>query len=214
MSALGIRWASTFRLKLQLASAALATVLAIVAALLIVRQRTTPQLAGGVFSDSPAAPNFTLKDQNNQPVTLAALRGKVVALTFLYTHCQDVCPTIATNMGIADRKLGGAASAARFLAVSVDPVGDTLPSVRTFTQEHGLAGDTNWHYLVGSPAELGPVWSAYHVSAGSNSASPQSLDHSALVYLVDPSGKLRVILSANFAVTDLVQDVRALAAGA
>ncbi|MGH2364783.1 MAG: SCO family protein [Chloroflexota bacterium] len=214
MSALGTWWASGLRPKLQVGGAALAALVAIAAAVLIVRQRTAPQLTGGVFSDSPAAPNFTLNDQNNQPVSMAALRGKVVALTFLYTHCQDVCPTIATNMSIADRKLGSSASAARFVAVSVDPVGDTLPNVRAFTREHGLAGDVNWHYLVGSPAELRPVWSAYHISAGSNSASPQSLDHSALVYLVDPHGKLRVILSANFAVADLVHDVSALAAGA
>ena len=38
------------------------------------------------------APPFTLTSQDGTPVALASLRGKVVAVTFIYTGCPDICP--------------------------------------------------------------------------------------------------------------------------
>ncbi|MDE3075793.1 MAG: SCO family protein [Chloroflexota bacterium] len=191
---------------------AAAIVVVIVAAVVVVRGRSAGQLAGGTFTDTPPASDFVLPDQNGQMVRMANLRGKVVALTFLYTNCPDVCPVIATNLGLADHRLGATAQQLQIVAVSVDPAGDTLANVKKFTQSHGLAGLDNWHYLMGSLSQLQPVWKAYHVgSSASSGHNPEGLEHSALVYLVDPTGKLRVILPANFTIEDLVQDVRVLA---
>jgi protein SCO1/2 len=194
---------------------ALAAVLVIAVAGLVfgIRRGTTPGLAGGVFSDMPQAPDFTLRDQNGQAVTMSQLRGKVVALTFLYTHCPDVCPLMASQLAAADQRLGADARNLELVSVSVDPVGDTLPAVKKFTEDHNLAGQPNWHYLIGSPGELQPVWEAYHVGSSPSSAGAiQGVDHSAMVYLADRSGKLRVILASNFTVSDFVQDVRTLLA--
>jgi len=146
---------------------------------------------------------------------MSQLRGKVVALTFLYTHCPDVCPLMASNLAAADQRLGPSAQDLQIVAVSVDPIGDTVPSVKKFTDDHNLADQTNWHYLIGSPGQLQPVWASYHVGATSSTEGAiQGVDHSAMVYLADKTGKLRVILSANFTVADFIQDVKALAAGA
>lgn len=176
-----------------------------------VRRQATPHLAGGVFTDAPEAPDFSLKDQNGQTVTMSALKGKVVALTFLYTHCPDVCPLMASQMAAADQRLGADAKNLELISISVDPLGDTLPAVQKFTEDHNLAGQPNWHYLMGSPGQLQPVWEAYHVGSSANNEGPiQGVDHSAMVYLTDRAGRLRVILSANFTVSDFVQDVQVL----
>jgi protein SCO1/2 len=194
--------------------AALAVVLVIAVAGVIfgLRRQAQPHLAGGVFTDMPQAPNFSLRDQNGQTVTMSQLQGKVVALTFLYTRCPDVCPLIASNMAAASQRLGSDAAKMEMLSVSVDPQNDTLPAVKKFTEDHSLADKPNWHYLIGSPGELRPVWDAYHV--GSQTASSSSgfsgIEHSAMVYLTDRAGRLRVILPANFSVSDLVDDVRTL----
>jgi protein SCO1 len=175
------------------------------------RQAQPGKLAGGVFSDTPQAPDFSLRDQNGQTVTMSQLKGKVVALTFLYTHCPDVCPLMASQLAAADQRLGPDASKVELVSVSVDPVGDTLPSVKKFTEDHNLAGQPNWHYLMGSPGQLQPVWEAYHVgSSATSEGAIQGVDHSALVYLTDTTGRLRVILSSNFTVSDFVQDAQAL----
>src|SRR5690348_9289547 len=56
------------------------------------------RLAGPLLRDSPPAPDFTLRDQDGQSVRMASLRGRVVALTFLYTKCPDACPLIAAKL--------------------------------------------------------------------------------------------------------------------
>src|SRR5712671_4846475 len=71
---------------------------------------------------TPAAP-IALHDQAGRLVRLSALRGNTVFVTFLYTHCPDVCPLIADNLNRVLRGLGPKRAATRVLAVSVDPKG-------------------------------------------------------------------------------------------
>ena len=74
------------------------------------------------FAGSPAAgvqaSNFVLRDQRDQKVSLTAQRGRFVVLTFLYTHCGDVCPLIATQLNQALVHLGLDRSQGRVLAIS------------------------------------------------------------------------------------------------
>jgi protein SCO1/2 len=197
-------------------SIAAVVVIAAAGAVFMLRGRSAAGgLVGGVFTDKPQAPEFSLKDQSGQTVTMSQLKGKVVALTFLYTKCPDVCPLIASNLAAGEQRLGPDAKNLEIVAVSVDPVNDTVPAVKKFSDDHNLANQPNWHYLIGSPGQLQPVWAEYHVGAtASSEGAIQGVDHSAMVYLTDTSGKLRVILSANFTVSDFVQDVRALLNGA
>ena len=86
------------------------------------------------------------------PVTLAGQRGRYVLVTFLYTHCPDVCPLIAANLNAALRTLGAGTKHVRVLAVSVDPKGDTAAAVRAYrTRMHLLP---QFRYLIGTRAEL------------------------------------------------------------
>lgn len=78
------------------------------------------QLKGTDLGKDPA-PNFQLEDQEGRQVALSDLRGKVVVLTFLYTHCPDVCPLIAEHLKTASSQLGAAMNQVAFVAVSVDP---------------------------------------------------------------------------------------------
>jgi protein SCO1 len=45
------------------------------------------------------APPFTLTSQDGAVVSLGSLQGKVVALTFIYTGCPDICPLLTQKMG-------------------------------------------------------------------------------------------------------------------
>jgi protein SCO1/2 len=148
------------------------------------------------------APDFALLDQANRPVRLSSFRGGYVVVTFLYTHCKDVCPLIANQLDGALRRLG---PNVHVLAVSVDPKGDTLASVRRFVRLHRLV--PRFRYLRGTHRQLAPIWHAYHVAA---SPDGTAVDHSAFELLVDPAGRGVILWDAQVTAADVVHDVRRL----
>ncbi len=153
----------------------------------------------------------TLHNYKHEPVSLAQYRGKAVFLTFLYTHCPDVCPLIASQLHNSLTALGAKASDVQLIAVSVDPRGDTPPAVAKFLSEHGLTGQMQ--FLIGSAHELGPVWQKWGVGSEQDASNPEFINHSALVYGITASGKMRTLYSANFKPSEIVHDVPALLAG-
>ena len=141
--------------------------------------------AGHALSGPASAADFTLRDQQGRLVRLSAQRGKLVLVTFLYTHCTDICPLIANQLNQALRELYHQRSSVRVLAVSVDPVGDTARAVRVYVREHRLLPE--FHFLTGTRAQLAKVWQAYNVSILQR--NPESVGHSGYIYLMDRSGK-------------------------
>jgi protein SCO1 len=175
-------------------------------------QRTSASdgLRGGVVSPVKPAPPIALDDYRGRHITLGQFRGKVVLVTFLYTHCPDVCPLIASNLKVTLARLGPTAAKVQPIAVSVDPRGDTPGSVAAFLKARGLTG--KMEYLVGSASQLGRVWSAWNVGSERDASNPELVAHSALVYGITASGKLKTIYSANFNPDEIVHDVPILAA--
>ena len=168
-----------------------------------------PATLAGTDLGATDAPDFTLTDGvSGRAITLSAQRGQVVALTFLYTTCPDVCPLTATQFRAAQTNLQGDGSRVTFIAVSVDPDRDTPAAVQEFSAAHGLA--TNWHYLVGGRAQLSPVWAAYGIGVQAGSTT---VTHNDAVYLIDSRGRERVLLHSEDLATDLANDLRALLKG-
>ncbi len=176
----------------------------------IVLGACAPETLTGTDLGVQPAPDFTLTDGlSGSPLRLSSLRPHAVALAFLYTHCPDTCPLTAEEFRQTQQKLGADASKVVFLAVSVDPVGDTPESVRTFTKEHHLS--TNWHYLIGSPVELQGVWTKYAVRGGLDATG--HVVHSDAIYLIDGKGNERVLLHSDSGVDAMTTDLRLLAQG-
>ena len=182
-----------------------------------VRFAAPPALAGDVLTPPTQAYDFRLMDQRGQPVALADFRGKTVVLTFLYARCPDACPLVAELMRTTYEKLGDVAGRAAFVAVSVDPRGDTPEAVRAFLKVHRVEGVLT--YLHGSLDQLRPVWRYYDVGSrevnpeavAASQPTPPLVAHTAVVYIIDPQGRIRASLPVNFAPRDLVQDLRLLA---
>ncbi len=174
--------------------------------LALVFSACAPATLAGTDLGSTDAPDFTLTDGvSGRAITLSAQRGQVVALTFLYTTCPDVCPLTATQFRAAQTDLQGDAGRVTFIAVSVDPDRDTPAAVQEFSAAHGLA--SNWHYLVGGRAQLSPVWAAYGIGVQAGSTT---VTHNDAVYLIDSRGRERVLLHSEDLATDLANDLRAL----
>jgi protein SCO1/2 len=204
---------------------AMLLLLVIVAALsfALFRGSSRPALPGGVRQTPAAsgffgtlalpakqAPPIQLHDYLGKPVTLAGYRGKAVLVTFLYTHCPDVCPLIASNLGVALKLLGPRASQAQVIAISVDPGGDTPGSVARFLRAHQMLG--RMEYLIGSPSQLARTWAAWSVGSTRELGQPDLVAHSALVYGISASGRLTTLYPASFEPAQIVHDVPKLAA--
>ena len=161
---------------------------------------------GTLLTPSQPAPPFTLRDQAGHASGLAAAPGHYVIVTFLYTHCPDVCPVIAGMLNSVLRSAAGRRAHLEVLAVSVDPKRDTPAAVRRFVREHRLV--PAFRYLTGSRAALAVVWNAFHIAAV---AGPKgTVTHSSFEILIDPAGKERLIYNATVTAIDVVQDLNVL----
>ena len=165
----------------------------------------TKTFRGGELNPPRAAPPLSLRDSSGSRFTLSAMRGRSVLVTFLYTHCPDVCPLIASNLNTVLRTLGQKANV-EVIAVSVDPKGDTAASVRAYTKQMHL--EPEFHFLIGSRAQLRPVWAAWHVLAVDR--SPNLVDHFGYTALIDPSGKQRLLYDSQVNAHQVLNDVRLL----
>jgi protein SCO1 len=131
--------------------------------------------------------DFTLRDQDGRPAALAAYRGRPVIVTFMYSTCKDTCPLMADQIRGALDELGHDVPT---LAVSVDPAGDTPLNTKRFLARHGLTGRAR--FLLGTRAQLAPVWRAYGIRPQTSSDA-----HSAYVVLIDKRGRQRVAFPAS-----------------
>jgi protein SCO1 len=166
--------------------------------------------ADGVLSPVTVAPPLALRNYLGRPVNLDSYRGKAVLVTFLYTHCPDVCPLITAKLHAAQNLMGPKMSSrAQVIAVSVDPRGDTPKGVASFLARHGMTG--RMQYLVGSAHELARVWHAWGVGSERDAAQPEFIDHSGLVYGITASGKRTTVYASSFQPSDVAHDVPILA---
>ena len=136
------------------------------------------------------APDFALTSQDNRPVALADLRGKVVALTFIYTSCTDTCPVLTALMVKVQQDLGAAfGSKVAFVSITVDPERDTPEALKKYAEDFG-ADLRGWSFLTGSPEAIGDVEHRYGVVA--KKADDGDVDHTLLTSIIDTNGTMRV----------------------
>jgi cytochrome oxidase Cu insertion factor (SCO1/SenC/PrrC family) len=99
------------------------------------------------------------------------------------------------------------------LGMSVDPEHDTQADAQRFSADHGLASAAHWHYLLGTRAQLSPIWSAYAVQGLPPSVrviSTSQMIHSSVVYLIDQQGREQALLDYDFTPAELAHDVAML----
>jgi protein SCO1 len=155
------------------------------------------------------APPFTLTSQDGRAVSLAALRGKVVAVTFIYTSCPDICPLLTQKMVQVQDELGAKFGLkVAFLSITIDPERDTPAVLKSYAQAFGakLAG---WSFLTGPPAAIRDVTRRYGLFVAKRKDG--SVDHTELTSIVDAGGAMRVqYLGAHFDPEEFRRDLLSL----
>ncbi len=155
------------------------------------------------------APAFKLDSSRGTRVALADLRGKVLAVTFIFTTCTDSCPILTAKLAEVGRALGADfGPRIAFVAISVDPLNDTPARLRDYASAY-RADSAGWHFLTGAPGDIDRVLRGYGAYAKKNDSG--SVDHLFLTSLVDRSGRLRVqYLGTRFDALELQRDLQAL----
>lgn len=155
------------------------------------------------------ARDFSLTDFQGVPRHLADYRGKVVMLYFGFVQCPDVCPTALTRAAAVKQRLGAEGSQLQVLFVTVDPERDTPALLR----EYMAAFDSSFVALTGLPAQIKAAADEFRVFYKKvPTGSSYTMDHTALSYLFDRKGHIRVALRHEQTVDDYTADVKALLA--
>ena len=167
-----------------------------------------------VIEPTRPAPEIALQNYTGQRVRLSQFHGRAVLLTFLYDHCRDTCPLIASELHTALEMLGAKAHDVQVIAVSVDTIGDTPESVSQFLAVHQMTGRMD--YLIGTQQELAPVWKAYGIRVEafpdpSEVPEHRTITHTAIVYGITANGQLLTAYSAFLKPKDIAHDVPLLA---
>lgn len=130
------------------------------------------------------APDFTLRDDAAQAWRLSDQRGDAVLLTFGYTRCRDTCPAIVARLEELTGELKTGASRVEVAFVTVDPAHDSAPVLHRFLSRFATPRGSALVGLTGTTAQISSVAAAYHVYA-------RPAAHSAVVFFIDPQGRLR-----------------------
>ena len=80
----------------------------------------------GTVLQGDEAPLFSLRNHLDVPKSLDDYTGDVVLVSFLYTHCPDLCPAITGHLRTAHELLLDDATRVDFVVISVDPERDTV----------------------------------------------------------------------------------------
>lgn len=177
--------------------------------------------SGGAIIGGPAtkwasgakrAPDFSLKDQNGKPVSLAAYHGRTVVVTFLDPLCRNYCPIEAARLGDVVRSLPPAARPA-IVSVSVNVFGNARRYLLQDIQKWKVGSEFRW--AVGTPSRLASVWKRYDIGVLDEPKTIAGVEvhnivHTEAAYIVDAQGYERALYLWPFTAADVKSTLTAL----
>ncbi|MBK7677666.1 MAG: SCO family protein [Candidatus Accumulibacter sp.] len=156
--------------------------------------------------------DFVLLDRQGQPVELSRYRGKPLLVTFIYTACFQVCPTITRNLQKAVANTVSVMGANRFNVISIgfNQPFDSPAALKDFARQYGI-DLPNWEFLSPAPAIVGDLTANFGFSYV---ATPAGFDHINQVTLVDATGRIvRQVYGEKFTAEDLAEPLKLLITG-
>lgn len=170
----------------------------------------TPGFRGVDLTGAPYGRDFRLTDADGRERTLADYKGKAVLLYFGFTQCPDVCPTALIRAAEVRKLLGADGDKLQVIFITVDPVRDTPEVIKAYTAAFdpsfiGLYGDAK------RTRETADDFKVYYKQVPTGSS--YTMDHSALSYVFDPQGRLRLAMRHEQTAADYAHDIRQVLAG-
>jgi protein SCO1/2 len=150
---------------------------------------------------------YALTDQDGKPRASSDFAGKYQLIYFGYTFCPDVCPTTLALMGAALDRLGPTQDRIVPVFITIDPERDTPEVLKKYVAAFG----PRFVGLTGTPDEIAKVEKEYRVYAkkGPVENGTYAMDHSSVIYLMGPDGKLASFYDEATTPEDLAQKIKA-----
>lgn len=143
-----------------------------------------------------AVPDFTLTSHHGGAVSLSSLRGKVVAIAFIYTRCPlpDYCPRMMTNFLAVQQRFSGRLNRdVVLLTVTFDPQYDTAETLREYARRY-RAEVEGWHFLTGTKADVARVCELFGVEFWPEEGL---ITHTLRTAVIDRDGRLAATLEGR-----------------
>jgi protein SCO1/2 len=149
---------------------------------------------------------FQLTDQHGKRVGNQDFRGRYTLIYFGYSFCPDVCPTTLAVMAQALEKLGDRSRQVVPIFITIDPERDTPKVLDEYMKSFG----PSFVGLTGSAAEIKDVEKKFRVYAAKKplEAGNYGMDHSSVIYLMGPNGKMVSFYDEAVSPDDLAKDLR------
>ena len=183
------------------------TVLAMLFALLAACDQLKPTYSGIDVTGVDWGRDFRLTDADGRERTLADYRGKYVMVFFGFVYCPIVCPTVLITAAEARKGLGADGEQIQVIVITLDPERDTPADIRAYA----TAFDPSFEGLWGTPERIKEVAKEFRVFyqkvATGNS---YTIDHTALTYVFDPLGRLRLAMRHQQSADEFIADLRTL----
>lgn len=154
---------------------------------------------------------FSLIDQDGKARTQADFRGRFLLIYFGYSFCPDVCPTTLSVMSQALDRMGADKNRIVPVFITIDPERDTPKVLKDYMSAFG----PQFVGLTGSPAAIKAVEKKYHVYAVKKPIDPNNpkrgygMDHSSVIYLMGPDGRMIGFYDEAISPDDLAKDLKA-----
>ena len=130
-------------------------------------------------------PDFSLTNQQGQPLQLSDMAGKIWIADFIFTNCPTICPAMTQEMARLQSEFVKAP--VYFVSFSVDPERDTVDVLSRYATAYG-ADDRRWHFLTGEKAAIYQLAEqGFSLAAGHNGSE---IVHSSRFVLVKPDGNI------------------------
>lgn len=161
------------------------------------------------ISGADYARDFALSDHTGRLRSLQEFRGRVVAVFFGFTQCPDVCPTTLTEMTRVKRLLGDDGKKLQVVFITVDPQRDTPAVLQAYM------GNFDPQYLALVPTEqqlpeVAKEFKVYYKKIEGKTLGAYMMDHSAMTFIFDTKGRVRLYSRYGLEPEALAADVRRL----
>jgi protein SCO1/2 len=147
----------------------------------------------------------TLIDQDGRARTRADFKGQVTVLLFGFTHCPDLCPTTLSNLAAVLDQLGEDRDRVQIVFITVDPERDTSGVLRDYLSGFG----PNFIGLTGGAVAIRKAAKTFKVFFQKKPLpdGDYTMDHSAVIYILDPQARARLMFTARRQPKDVAHDI-------
>ncbi len=168
-----------------------------------------PALQGIDITGAEYGRSFELADPQGRQRKLADFKGKVVLLFFGFTQCPDVCPTALSRSAEVLRLLRDDGSKIQVIFVTIDPERDTPELLQAYTTAFhpsflGLRGDLQ------ATRQTARDFKVFYAKVPTGSS--YTMDHTAIAYVFDRKGRIRVALRHTDTARQVADDLALLLA--